>query len=244
LHKPSLPPEPRNYHEFLNHPRRPQLQVAMNDEIDALTEIDTFRPATAEEIANNKILPAQWVCAFKEDANSFHVKDKARMVVCGNQQKESIWYQEVYCYVVWMTSLKIIVALIAYYNLECDAVDMTTAYLNSILDPADVILLKLPPGCKGAKNIVRLNRGMYGLRQSALMWYNNLKDSLKKFGFEPIEADSCVFIHLATKEIIVVYVDDLILVTKNKKLMEILKEKLLKQYKACDLGPIGYYLGI
>jgi hypothetical protein len=103
-----------------------------------------------------------------------------------------------------MTSLKIIVALIAYYNLECDAVDMTTAYLNSILDPADVILLKLPPGCKGAKNIVRLNRGMYSLRQSALMWYNNLKDSLKEFGFEPIEADSCVFIHLATKEIIVV----------------------------------------
>jgi hypothetical protein len=176
----------------------------MNDEFDALTEIDTFRPATAEEIANNKILPAQWVCAFKGDANGFHLKDKARMVVCGNQQKESIWYQEVYCYVVWMTSLKIIVALIAYYNLECDAVDMTTAYLNSILDPADVILLKLPPGCKGAKNIVCLNRGMYSLRQSALMWYNNLKDSLKEFGFEPIEADSCVFIHLATKEIIVV----------------------------------------
>jgi hypothetical protein len=54
----SLPPEPRNYREFLNYPRRPQLQVAMNDEFDALTEIDTFRSATAEEIANNEILPA------------------------------------------------------------------------------------------------------------------------------------------------------------------------------------------
>jgi hypothetical protein len=240
----SLPPEPRNYREFLNHPRRQQLQVAMNDEFDALTEFDTFRPATAEEIANNKILPAQWVWAFKGDADGFHVKDKARMVVCGNQQKESIWYQEVYSHVVRMTSLRIIFALVAYYDLECDAVDMITAYLNSILDPADVILLKLPPGCKGAKNVVHLNRGMYGLRQSALMWYNNLKDSLKEFGFEPIEADPCVFIHLATKEIIVVYVDDLILVTKNKKLMEILKEKLLKRYKARDFGPIGYYLGI
>jgi hypothetical protein len=240
----SLPPEPRNYRQFLNHPRRPQLQVAMNDEFDALTEIDTFRPATAEEIANNEILPAQWVWAFKGDADGFHVKDKARMVVCGNRQKESVWYQEVYSYVVRMTSLRIIFALVAYYDLECDAVDMVTAYLNSILDPADVILLKLPPGCKGAKNIVRLNRGMYGLRQSALMWYNNLKDSLKEFGFEPIEADPCVFIHQATKEIIVVYVDDLILVTKNKKSMEILKKKLLKRYKARDLGPIGYYLGI
>jgi hypothetical protein len=69
----SLPPEPRNYREFLNHPRRPQLQVAMNDEFDALTEINTFRPATAEEIANNEILPAQWVRAFKGDADGFHV---------------------------------------------------------------------------------------------------------------------------------------------------------------------------
>jgi hypothetical protein len=85
---------------------------------------------------------------------------------------------------------------------------------------------------------------MYGLRQSALMWYNNLKDSLKEFSFEPIEADPYVFIYLATKEIIVVYVDDLILVTKNKKSIETLKEKHLKRYKACNLSLIGYYLGI
>jgi hypothetical protein len=140
--------------------------------------------------------------------------------------------------------LRIIFALIAYYDLECNTVNMITVYLNSILNPADVILLNLPPGCKGAKNVVRLNRRMYGLCQSALMWYNNLKDSLKEFSFEPIEADPYVFIYLATKEIIVVYVDDLILVTKNKKSIETLKEKHLKRYKACNLSLIGYYLGI
>jgi hypothetical protein len=62
-----------------------------------------------------------------------------------------------------MTSLRIIFALVAYYDLECNAVNIITAYLNSMLDLADVILLKLPPGCKEAKNVVRLNRGMYGL---------------------------------------------------------------------------------
>jgi hypothetical protein len=41
-----------------------------------------------------------------------------------------------------------------------------------------------------------------------------------------------------------VYVNDLILVTKNKKLIETLKEKLLKRYKACNLSLISYYLGI
>jgi hypothetical protein len=35
--------------------------------------------------------------------------------------------------------------------------------------------------------------------------------------------------YLVTKKIILVYVDNLILVTKNKKLIETLKEKLFKQ---------------
>jgi hypothetical protein len=116
----------------------------------------------AKEIANNKKLPAQWVWAFEGDADSFYVKDKTRMVVCCNWQKELIWSSEVYSYIVWITSLRIIFALVAYYNLECDAIDIITVYLNAILDLVDVILLKLLPGCKGAKNIVRLHRGMYG----------------------------------------------------------------------------------
>jgi hypothetical protein len=41
-----------------------------------------------------------------------------------------------------------------------------------------------------------------------------------------------------------VYVNDLVLITKDKKLIEILKEKLLKRYKARNLSLIGYYLGI
>jgi hypothetical protein len=40
-----------------------------------------------------------------------------------------------------------------------------------------------------------------------------------------------------------VYVNDLVLITKDKKLIEILKEKLLKRYKARNLSLIGYYLG-
>ena len=76
------------------------------------------------------------------------------------------------------------------------------------------------------------------------MWYNDLKDLLKELGFEPIEADPCVFVNPLTKAIIVVYVDDLILITRETASMKNLKAKLLRRYKARDLGPIGFYLGI
>ena len=76
------------------------------------------------------------------------------------------------------------------------------------------------------------------------MWYNNLKDSLKELSFKLNKANPYVFVNLLTKAIIVVYVDDLILITCNTALINNLKVKLLRRYKACNLRPVGFYLGI
>jgi hypothetical protein len=84
---------------------------------------------------------------------------------------------------------------------------------------------------------------MYGLRQSALLWYNDLKASLRELGFSPIKADPCVFFNNTDFGIIVVYVDNLILVTKDTSTMKELKAHLFNRYKARDLGLIGFYLG-
>ena len=48
-----LPPEPRNYRDFKKHPRRPQLQVAMDAEYEALINNKTWRPATPDEISKH-----------------------------------------------------------------------------------------------------------------------------------------------------------------------------------------------
>ena len=40
------------------------------------------------------------------------------------------------------------------------------------------------------------------------------------------------------------YVDNLILIICNIALINNLKVKLLRRYKACDLRPVGFYLGI
>jgi hypothetical protein len=133
----------------------------------------------------------------------------------------------VYSYVVRTTTLRILLALVAYFDLKCEQIDIITAYLNAHLPYNDIVLLRLLLGCKGKGNVVCLKRGMYSLRQSALLWYNDLKDSLKDLGFEPIKADPCVFINLITKAVVVVYVDDLILITRDVPSIEELKAKLL-----------------
>jgi hypothetical protein len=60
----------------------------------------------------------------------------------------------VYLYVVCTTTLRAILALVAAFDLECKQIDMITAYLNARLTNDDTILLQLPLGCSGARNIV------------------------------------------------------------------------------------------
>jgi hypothetical protein len=67
---------------------------------------------------------------------------------------------------------------------------------------------------------------------------------LKELGFKPIKADPCVFVNLLTNSIIVVYVNNLILITRGKASITQLKEQLLKRYKSRNLGLVRFYLGI
>jgi len=60
----------------------------------------------------------------------------------------------------------------------------------------------------------------------------------------PIPADPCVFISQQSGQIIIVYVDDLILIRQDTQTIKLLKEALRNKYKVRDLGLIAYYLGI
>jgi hypothetical protein len=59
-----------------------------------------------------------------------------------------------------------------------------------------------------------------------------------------IPANLYVFISQQSGQIIIVYVNNLILIGRDIQTIELLKEALRNKYKVRDLGPITYYLGI
>jgi hypothetical protein len=79
-----MSPESRNFKQFLQHPCCGDLQLAMDDEYTALIANNTWHPATSNKIAKYKIIPAQWLWVYKGNAKGNHIKDKVRMVACGN----------------------------------------------------------------------------------------------------------------------------------------------------------------
>ena len=76
--------------------------------------------------------------------------------------------------------------------------------------------------------LIKLQRSLYGLKQSGRMWYNRLSEYLLKEGYVNNPICSCVFMKKTSEFIIIiVYVDDLNILGTHKKYLrsnDVLKE--------------------
>ena len=83
---------------------------------------------------------------------------------------------------------------------------------------------------------------MYGIRDAGRTWWENLSEGLIDIGVHQTQTDPCVFIkgHV----IILIYVDDCIILSKNKQSIIKILELLRKNYTITDEGEMEEYLGI
>jgi len=89
-----------------------------------------------------------------------------------------------------------------------------------------------------------LLKALYGLKQALRLWYKELKGFLITLKYIPILANLCVFVSQQSGQIIIIYINNLILIRRDVRIIKLLKEALRNKYKVRDLGPIAYYLGI
>jgi len=88
-------------------------------------------------------------------------------VVKGCTQIKGIDYEDIFSLVVRFASIRMLLALVAYLNLEMFQMDVKTAFLNGNLE--EEIYLDQPIGfvLKGQEDkVCRLKRSIYGLKQS------------------------------------------------------------------------------
>jgi hypothetical protein len=92
---------------------------------------------------------------------------------------------------------------------------------------------------------VKLQRALYGLKQSGRMWYNRLSDFLLKKGYVNDTDSPCVFIRKSQKGfcIISVYVDDLNIIGCKDDIEEA-STYLKAEFEMKDLGRTKFCLGL
>jgi len=92
---------------------------------------------------------------------------------------------------------------------------------------------------------VKLQKSLYGLKQSERMWYNRLSEYLLQKGYSNCDDCPCVFIKKSQMGfcIILVYVDDLNIIIHKQHIDEACKH-LKTEFKLKDLGKTKFFLGL
>ena len=102
------------------------------------------------------------------------------MVAKGYAQREGIDYNEVFSLVIKHSSIQILQALVAHYELDLDHLDVKTAFLHGDLD--EKIYMSQPMSFKtvGKENIVcKLKKSLYGLKQSPRQWHKHFNSFIR-----------------------------------------------------------------
>nr|GEU90436.1 retrovirus-related Pol polyprotein from transposon TNT 1-94 [Tanacetum cinerariifolium] len=190
----------------------------------------------------------RWVFIRKRNENDEVIRYKARLVAQGFSQRPWINYEETYSPVMDAITFCYLISLTVSENLDMRLMDVVTAYLYGSLDSD--IYMKIPEGFKMPEALsakpkdmysVKLQRSLYGLKQSGRMWYNHLSNYLISKGYKSNLICPCVFIKKTTSGfvIIVVYVNDLNIIGTHKEINEVvvrLKEEFeMKDLDACYL---------
>ena len=194
-----------------------------------------------------KVVSCKWLCKHKLNDAGDVVRFKARLVARGFSQVYGMDYLDTFAPVTKLASIRILLAIAAVEDLEIHQMDVVMAFLLGDLD--EEIYMEQPEGFtkvddEGQQLVCKLNKGLYGLKQSARNWYKKLRGFLESIGFVRLYSDHCIYFNADTGVIIAVWVDDLIILAKEMKEMDCVKEQLRKQFEIKDLGELEYFLGI
>ena len=212
----------------------------MQEEIDSLTENETWTLSNAPH--NRSVLRGRWVFALKRGPNGEITRFKARWVVRGFEQRPGLDYNETFASVVKPMSYKAIFALAAAHDWDIEQMDVKTAFLYGYVK--EDIWVEQPHGFGKSRKVCKLNRALYGLKQSPRVWYDTIAAFLKELGMVPVDSDYGIFINHTTGTLIALYVDDILITGPSREDINKVKAALNAKFRMTDLGPCAYYLGM
>lgn len=136
----------------------------------------------------------KWVFKKKISLDGSVEKYKARLVAKGYFQVEGIDYGEIFSPIAKLTSIGFLLSLIAAYDFEIEKMDMKTLFRHGDLE--EEIYMSQPEHfvVKGKESLVcKLEKSLYGLKQSPRKWYQKFDTFLLSLGFVRSKSDHCVY---------------------------------------------------
>ncbi|CAI7833788.1 unnamed protein product [Closterium sp. NIES-53] len=237
-----MPGEPATLKEALESSDAEEWKKAMESELKSIEENGTWELVELPEGRN--AITSKWLFKIKSDADGKIERYNSRLVAKGYQQKE-VDYKELFSPLVKPTMLRTLLAGSAIKGWVVKQMDVTTAYLNGILE--EEIFMAQPEGFDdGSGRVWKLKKALYGLKQAPRQWYLKLRKVLEEIGFTPSSADHSLFMlgEGEQRSFMVVYVDDILIFSPSSDLVKEVMLKLQDNFKCMALGDVSFYLGL
>ena len=185
----------------------------------------------------------RWVFTVKYTPTGQLDKFKARLTAQGFSQIYGNDFLETFSPTMRADSLRVLLAIAAHEDLHIRQIDVVSAYPRSKLH-ADVYM-KPPKGleCPAGK-VLKLETSLYGLKQSGREWYIEACHGLEGIGLRPTTIEPSVFTLEDRSLILGLYVDDMIILSADKKSIERVVTEIKKLWDIKDMGEVSKILGL
>ena len=225
--------------EAMAGPYAKEWQAAIDSELTGMWEKGVFSDTALPH--DKKPVGTRFVMKIKRNADGTIDRFKARLVAQGFSQQQGVDFFETFSPVVSADTLRTLIALAAANGWRIEALDFTQAYLNADLE--EDLWAKLPDG-----SIVKVNKALYGFKQSALKWFEALRETITvEQNWLSSQYDDCLYYRINSDgaiAIVCTYVDDLLFTGDDQRELDRMKAALLAKYPGRDIGVPDQLFGI
>ena len=253
-----------------------ETEPAIQLELSNLTQKAVFRGRHYQDLTpsqRSNIIPSHMnitvkVAPTSDGTGRTRDKVKARLVGGGDRQDRNHYTRsETSAPTCSITGTLARIALAQAEEEEVVVTDISCAYLNARMpksDPNKIVIMRInshitsmlittDPSMsefvgKDGSLLVELDRALYGCVESARLWYDELSNTLINEGFTPNDCDPCIFNKTVggTQITIIVYVDDLMIISKKPRLIKAIITTLEMKYDKLKIssGKVHNYLGM
>ena len=176
---------PNSYKDAVKSPQWKDWQGAIQKEMDSLKQHDVYKLVNISSAPKReKIVGTRFV--FKQKADG---QFKARLIVQGHVQEPGIDCWRSYAPVCRIGRLRTLLAIAYEHRWPMWQMDVVWVFLQSLIDKD--VFVEPEPGHDlrdsktGEVMVYKLQRSLYGLAQSPVLWYDTIDGVLVVIGFRP-----------------------------------------------------------
>ena len=241
---------PKNWEDAQTRPEAAEWKAAIDEELKSLRDMKVYKLTCRSDLPQGtKVRKGSILLLNKIDENGDLARRKARFVFKGYEQRWGIDYTNTTSPTARMESWRILLHIAASLEWDAQQIDIKTAFLYGLLPDDEVQYMEQPKGFEESGKetwVWKLERGLYGMKQSGRIWNRTMNEAMLSWGFTRLSCESCIYYRKEESGTLVaaVHVDDFLSIASKLSENERFKAQMREIWKISSSGEAKYCVGI